>query len=290
MFAWILKTKPEKPGVSGDDEALVGQARLRRRRQRLERAASSASRPKLSSALPKKTGVCVPARYSARSNGRAGALDERRVVDERRVRLLAEQLDEHRDRGVGGAHRRAEAAARHALVEARLLRDQVEHAAEAVAAADRPVHRRRLDAEHVLDLVEQLERIAARQVELVDEGEDRQPAQPAHLEQLARLRLDALGGVDHHDDAVDREERAVGVFAEVLVAGRVEQRDAAAAELEVERGRRHRDAALALDVHPVGDDVALRSCGRARRRPARWRRHRAAASRSASSCRRRGAR
>ena len=44
------------------------------------------------------------------------------------------------------------------------------------------------------------------------------PRAPADLEQLQRLRLDALGRVEHHDDAVDGEQRAVGVFAEVLVA------------------------------------------------------------------------
>ena len=134
---------------------------------------------------------------------------------------------------------------------------QVVDAAEAIAAADRPVHRHRVNAEHALDLVEQVERIAARQIELVDERQDRQPPQLADLEQLARLRLDALRRVDHHHDAVDGEQRAVGVFAEVLVAGRVEQRQVMRAEIELDRGGRHRDAALALDVHPVGHHVAI---------------------------------
>ena len=58
--------------------------------------------------------------------------------------------------------------------------------------------------------------------------------------------------------AVDGEQRAVGVLAEVLVARRVEQRHAAVAERELEDRGGDRDAALALDVHPVGDDVALR--------------------------------
>ena len=53
-------------------------------------------------------------------------------------------------------------------------------------------------------------------------------------------------------------ERAVGVFAEVLVARRVEQRDVVPVELELERGRADRDAALLLHLHPVGDGVALR--------------------------------
>ena len=57
-----------------------------------------------------------------------------------------------------------------------------------------------------------------------------------HLEQLERLRLDPLGCVEHHRDAVDCEERPVGVFAEVLVAGRVEQRHVVPVELELDRG------------------------------------------------------
>ena len=48
----------------------------------------------------------------------------------------------------------------------------------------------------------QLELLAAGAVPLVDEGDQRQPAGPAHLEQLERLRLDALGRVEHHDRAV----------------------------------------------------------------------------------------
>jgi hypothetical protein len=48
-------------------------------------------------------------------------------------------------------------------------------------------------------------------VHLVDEGDDRDVAQAADLEQLQGARLDALGGVDHHDGGVDRGQRAVGV-------------------------------------------------------------------------------
>ena len=94
---------------------------------------------------------------------------------------------------------------------------------EIAAAADRPVHRRGVERERLLDLVEQIERIAALAVELVDEGDDRDVAQPADLEQLAGARLDALGGVDHHHRRIDRGQRAVGVLGEVLVARRVEQ-------------------------------------------------------------------
>ena len=81
------------------------------------------------------------------------------------------------------------------------------------------------DAEHLLDLVHQLERVARRAVELVDEGEDGDAAHAADLEELLGLRLHALGGVDQHHRAVGGGQRAVGVLAEVLVARGVEQVD-----------------------------------------------------------------
>ena len=73
----------------------------------------------------------------------------------------------------------------------------------------------------------------------------------AHLEQLARLSLDAVGGVDDHHHAVGRDERPVGVLAEILVARRVDERHAAALQLELQRRGRDGDAALLLDLHPV---------------------------------------
>ena len=49
-----------------------------------------------------------------------------------------------------------------------------------------------VERQRLLDLVDQVERVAALAVELVDEGDDRHVAQPADLEQLAGLLLDAL--------------------------------------------------------------------------------------------------
>src|SRR6267378_1945906 len=85
--------------------------------------------------------------------------------------------------------------------------------------------------ESALALIEQFKGITRGQIELVDEGEDREAARPADLEQLQRLRLDALRRVEHHDHAVDREQRAIRVLAEVLVTRRVEQRDVMPFEL-----------------------------------------------------------
>ena len=97
-------------------------------------------------------------------------------------------------------------------------------------------------AELLLDLVEQLERVAAGPVPLVDEGEQRQAPLAAHLEQLERLRLDALGRVEHHDRGVGGGEHPVGVLGEVAVAGGVEQVDDVVAVRELQHRRRDRDA------------------------------------------------
>ena len=61
-------------------------------------------------------------------------------------------------------------------------------AAEVEARADRPHRRRHVQLQRVGDLVHQRERIARLAVHLVDEGDDRNVAQAADLEQLARLR------------------------------------------------------------------------------------------------------
>ena len=139
--------------------------------------------------------------------------------------------------------------------------DDIIGAEEVAAAADRPGHRRGVERQRLFDLVQQFEGVAALAVHLVDEGDDRDVAQPAHLEQLSRPRLDALGGVDHHDRGIDRGQRAVGVFGKVLVARRIQQIEHEAFELERHHRGDDRDAALALDLHPVGPGIAPLALG-----------------------------
>ena len=79
----------------------------------------------------------------------------------------------------------------------------------------------------------------------------------AHLEQLERLGLDALGGVEHHHDRVDGREHPVGVLGEVAVARRVEQVELVVAVRELQRRRGDRDATLLLHA-PSSRDVAAR--------------------------------
>ena len=144
------------------------------------------------------------------------------------------------------------------LIEQHLTFVDVVDAAKLLTAADGPVERRSGNAEHAFDFIEQLERIAAVGVALVDERQNRQPMTLTDFEQFPRLFFDALRGVEHHDDAVGRDERAIRIFAEVFVARRVEQRDALALDLEFQCGGGQRDAALLLHRHPVRHSVAAR--------------------------------
>ncbi len=134
---------------------------------------------------------------------------------------------------------------------------QVHDALETATRAGRPVERGGIQGELGGDLVQQGERILGLAVHLVDEGQDGDVAKAADLEQLERLRLDALGGVQHHHGRVRRGQGAVGVFREVLVARGVQQVHHQTIVLEGHHAGRDRDAALALDLHPVRAGAAL---------------------------------
>jgi hypothetical protein len=133
----------------------------------------------------------------------------------------------------------------------------VEHAAEVAAAADGPVHGVGADAQDVFDLFHEVEGVAGFVVELVDEREDGDVAQGAHLEQLDGLGLDALGAVDDHDRGVGRHERAVGVFRKVLVAGGVKDVDAFALVGELQHRRGDRNAALGFSMSIQSDTACF---------------------------------
>ena len=94
-------------------------------------------------------------------------------------------------------------------------------------------------------------------IELVDEADDRDMPHAADFEKFSRLRLDAFRAVEHHHRAVGRGERAVSVFAEVFVAGRVEKIETTTFVLELQNGRRDGDAARLLHGQPVGGGMTL---------------------------------
>ena len=254
MFAWILNTKPVTSGSAG---ATTTSASPRRAWTGSGGGAKAAS--------------------VARSSVHA-EMAQRRAEDHRRHVPLAERLFLERlggaahqlrpllqlarlgpvqqaRRGVGapgdGAQRLLVRLVGVADVGDEGVGPQVEHALEAVPRARGPVEGGRVQGELGADLVEQRERVQRLPVHLVDEGDDRDVAQAAHLEQLQRLRLDALGGVQHHHRGVGGGERAVGVLAEVLVARGIEQVEGQPFAFEGHHAGRDADPPLPLDLHPV---------------------------------------
>ena len=212
-------------------------------------ALSRSPTPKFLSALPKKIGVMWPSANARGVEPLAGMTHQIKLAGERRRVEIGVQ-----------------SAAISAIVISRSLPAEpaspsssrtppdlyVDGADEIASTPDRPCDRRGVERQRLFDLVDQIERVAAFTIHLVDESNDRNIAQPAHLEQLARPRLDALGGIDHHDGGVDRRERPVGVFRKILVAGGIEQIEYPAAVLEGHDRSHDRNTALAFDRHPVG--------------------------------------
>ena len=141
--------------------------------------------------------------------------------------------------------------------ERQTVRIDVVNALERRAVGDRKGQRTYFDAQLALHLVQQVEGVLARAVQLVDEDHHRRLAHPAHLHQAARLLLDALGAVDDDDDRIDGRQRAEGVLGEVFVARSVENVDLRALVFEAHYGRGDRDSALAFDLHEVRSGALL---------------------------------
>ncbi len=219
-----------------------------------------------------------------------GALEHFHLFAGGAPRGLVQAFADERVGEAGGGNRHPVGAAGRTLVEMGHPRAAVPHALEGDAGAERPVHRVGRDAEDAFQFVQQRQRLHRRPVKLVHEGEDRHAPVPADLEELAGLALDALAGVDDHNDRVDRRQHAVGVLGKVLVAGGVEQVDAETAVVELEDGRTDGDAAFLLQLHPVGGRGALVLARRHGAGQSAPRLRRAGTSPSGWSCRRRDAR
>jgi hypothetical protein len=123
--------------------------------------------------------------------------------------------------------------------------------------ADGPACGRNVERERLLDLAHQVERIAGFPIHFINERHNRHVAQAAYFEQFSCLRFDALGRVDNHDGAIDGGEGAVGVLGKILVAGGIDEVEAAFGEIEAHHRGADRDAAFALHLHPVGSGAAL---------------------------------
>ena len=221
-------------------------------------ASSSLRTPKFVRAEPKKTGVDSAARNALTSSVAPTSVSSASSsVDCVQASPSSAAAREAIDELLGGLGRTPCGAG-----EAGVARvSAVDHAPEVAGQAHGPGDRRGHDAELLLDLVEQLERVTAGAIPLVDERQQGELALAAHVEQLEGLGLDALGRVEHHHGGVGRRQHAVGVLGEVTVAGRVEQVDDRVAVGELHHRRGDRDAPLLLELHPVRSGGATTAAG-----------------------------
>ena len=139
-----------------------------------------------------------------------------------------------------------------ALEELHLTGEAVVNPLKVAVRADGPGDGAGVDAQHLFQLLHQLEGIPAGPVQLVDEGEDGDGTHAADVEELDGLGLHALGCIDEHHGAVRGDQGAVGVLGKVLVAGGIQDVDMKAVELELHHRAGDGNAALLFDLHPVG--------------------------------------
>ncbi len=116
------------------------------------------------------------------------------------------------------------------------------------------------NADDVLNLLPDLFRLGARQVDLVDDRNDLKPRVDGKVGVGQRLRLDALRGVHDEHRALAGRERTRDLVVEVHMARRVDEVEDVVLPVFRVVEQRHGvrldgDAALALQIHVVEDLV-----------------------------------
>ena len=139
-----------------------------------------------------------------------------------------------------------------------------------MAAADGPAQGAHLDLQLFLEFIQQVKRVLPFEVHLVDENDNGRVSHAAHLHQTLGLGLYTFHAIHDEDDAVHSGQRAVCVFSEILVTGRVQEVDEAVLVMEGHDRGRYRNPTLALDFHKIrrggfGDLVVLHRAGRLNR-------------------------
>ncbi len=135
--------------------------------------------------------------------------------------------------------------------------NEIDDAGEHVLGADGQLQQGRPGAQPRAHLREDIFRVGADAIHLVDEGDARHAELVRLVPHGLRLGLDPVDGAEHHDRAVEHPQGALDLDGEVDVAGRVDEVQLVLAP--VERGGRggDGDAALTLLRHPVHLRVAL---------------------------------
>ena len=114
------------------------------------------------------------------------------------------------------------------------------------------------DRQDVLELVDDRVGVGRRQVDLVEDRDEREVLAHREMDVREGLRLDALGRVDDEDRALARLQAVAHLVGEVDVAGRVDEVEAVGLAvlgrvLEPDRAGLDRDALLALEIHRIED-------------------------------------
>ena len=167
------------------------------------------------------------------------------VGDDAAVRVVHGVEDHRARRGVGGS-----------LGGGDNLDDAIEEILDALAGLTRDLQDLALVAANQLsDLVRVLLRLRARQVDLVEDRDDRKVILEGQIQVRERLGLDALRGVDKEDCTLARRQGAGDLVGEVHVTGRVDHVERVGGALVCPRHAHRlaldRDAALTLDVHAI---------------------------------------
>ena len=173
------------------------------------------------------------------------AVHDPQVGDDAAVGVVDRVEDQRSRRGVGVAVRRRD-----------LLDDRVEQLLDALARlGGHPQDLGRVEADDRGDLFGVALGLRGGQVDLVQHRDDLEVGVERQVEVGERLRLDALRGVHQQDGALAGGEAPRHLVAEVDVAGGVDQVEDVVLALvfpgQPDGLALDRDAALALDVHPV---------------------------------------
>ena len=142
-------------------------------------------------------------------------------------------------------------------------RHMLDHRLQDLRDADARLGRGRDDlvvqqADEVLDFFGDLLRISAREVDLVDDGDDRQVVLQRQVDVRHRLRFDPLRRIDDEERALAGRQAAADLVGEVDVAGGVDQVQFVGFAITRRIAHAHgarldRDALLALEIHRVED-------------------------------------
>ncbi len=252
----------ERPVVRGH-QAVAGAVRTGRRGTLQERVEQQLDAEVVHRAAEENRGQLAPEHRFGRILA-ARELEHLQLLHGARVVGGVELFAHQRILQAGDRHRGAVRPRLGPLEKVQRFGPPVVDALEAEPGAERPVDRVRADAEHAFEFIDQRERVARRAVHLIHECKDRHAPAAADFEELARLALDPLPRVDHHHHGVHGGEHAVSVLGEIFVTGGVEQIDAVAVVVELQHRGADRDAALALQLHPVRSGRPLAFAGRDR--------------------------